>query len=399
MRRQRGVALITVLLVVAIVTVVCAGLIARQQVSIRSIGNQMQARQAWQYALGGEALARTLLRRDLEDEGGAGAPAEDDAEGDEAADEEAGGGGLGTGNGSETDADADTDAEQPPGANAPADASTGANGAAADGAAATAGEDGEDGAAAVRVDHLGEDWAQPIAAFELDDGSLHVRIEDLAGRFNLNSLVQNQQANDAAIEQFQRLLLGLDIEAPYAERLVDWMDVDQTTTGENGAEDSAYGLLDPPYRTAGRRLYDISELRLLLGMSERDFQRLAPHVAALPADVALNVNTVGAQVLASLDESLTLAAARAAVNNRKEGGYKDVAGFLAQPALAGTELEGTPLAVESQFFQATSEVSLGDRRLVLVSQLKREADGEVRVIYRDLGQRPTAPAPTVNEGE
>ncbi|WP_434457387.1 type II secretion system minor pseudopilin GspK [Stutzerimonas urumqiensis] len=393
MRRQRGVALITVLLVVAIVTVVCAGLIGRQQVSIRSIGNQMQARQAWQYALGGEALARTLLRRDLEDEGGAGAPDEDDAEDDEAADEEAGGG-LGTGSGTGTGSE--TDAEQDPGATAPADASTGANGAAADAAAATA---GEDGAAAVRVDHLGEDWAQPIAAFELDDGSLQVRIEDLAGRFNLNSLVQNQQANDAAIEQFQRLLLGLDIEAPYAQRLVDWMDVDQTTAGENGAEDSAYGLLDPPYRTAGRRLYDISELRLLLGMSERDFQRLAPHVAALPADVALNVNTVGAQVLASLDESLTLAAARAAVNNRKEGGYKDVAGFLAQPALAGTELEGTPLAVESQFFQATSEVSLGDRRLVLVSQLKREADGEVRVIYRDLGQRPTAPTPTANEGE
>ncbi|XQR91280.1 type II secretion system minor pseudopilin GspK [Stutzerimonas urumqiensis] len=358
----------------------------------------MQARQAWQYALGGEALARTLLRRDLEDEGGAGAPDEDDAEDDEAADEEAGGG-LGTGSGTGTGTGSETDAEQDPGATAPGDASTGANGAAADAAAATAGEDGEDGAAAARVDHLGEDWAQPIAAFELDEGSLQVRIEDLAGRFNLNSLVQNQQANDAAIEQFQRLLLGLDIEAPYAQRLVDWMDVDQTTAGENSAEDSAYGLLDPPYRTAGRRLYDVSELRLLLGMSERDFQRLAPHVAALPADVALNVNTVGARVLASLDESLTLAAARAAVNNRKEGGYKDVAGFLAQPALAGTELEGTPLAVESQFFQATSEVSLGDRRLVLVSQLKREADGEVRVIYRDLGQRPTAPAPTVNEGE
>ena len=36
MKRQHGVALITVLLVVAIVTVICAGLIARQQLSIRS---------------------------------------------------------------------------------------------------------------------------------------------------------------------------------------------------------------------------------------------------------------------------------------------------------------------------------------------------------------------------
>ena len=35
MKRQNGVALITVLLVVAVVTVVCAGLIARQQLSIQ----------------------------------------------------------------------------------------------------------------------------------------------------------------------------------------------------------------------------------------------------------------------------------------------------------------------------------------------------------------------------
>ena len=64
MKRQRGVALITVLLVVAIVTVVCAGMIARQQLSIRGTANQVQARQAWHYALGGEALAQSILRRE-----------------------------------------------------------------------------------------------------------------------------------------------------------------------------------------------------------------------------------------------------------------------------------------------------------------------------------------------
>src|SRR5690606_7570020 len=48
-KAQRGVALITVLLVVAIVTVVSAGMIARQQLSIRTTANQLQARQAWHY--------------------------------------------------------------------------------------------------------------------------------------------------------------------------------------------------------------------------------------------------------------------------------------------------------------------------------------------------------------
>lgn len=65
MMRQRGVALITVLLVVAIVTVICAGIIARQQLAIRSSGNELHVRQAWHYALGGETLAKAVLQRDL----------------------------------------------------------------------------------------------------------------------------------------------------------------------------------------------------------------------------------------------------------------------------------------------------------------------------------------------
>src|SRR5690606_38976115 len=123
-----------------------------------------------------------------------------------------------------------------------------------------------------------EPWALPQPAYDLDEGQgqVQVRIEDLAGRFNLNSLVQQQQPNAAALAQFRRLLLRLQISEPYAERLVDWLDTDQQPSGEQGAEDNAYLLLDPPYRTGGRRIEDLSELRLLLDMRDEDFQRLAP---------------------------------------------------------------------------------------------------------------------------
>ena len=328
MKAQRGVALITVLLVVAIVTVVCAGMIARQQLSIRGTANQAQARQAWHYALGGEALAQSILRRDLRASGtgaGAGQPA---------------------------------------------------------------------------VDHLLEPWALPQPAYDLDEGQgqVQVRIEDLAGRFNLNSLVQQQQPNAAALAQFRRLLLRLQISEPYAERLVDWLDTDQQPSGEQGAEDNAYLLLDPPYRTGGRRIEDLSELRLLLDMRDEDFQRLAPFVTALPADTPLNVNTASAMVLSSLADSLSLSTAEALVQARQAGPFRDAANFMAQPALGGVQLQGTSVAVTSQFFQATSEVRLADRRLALVSRLRREEDGEVRVLQRNLGQPPRLPRQT-NDGE
>lgn len=318
MKAQRGVALITVLLVVAIVTVVCAGMIARQQLSIRGTGNQMQARQAWHYALGGEALAQSILRQDRE--------------------------------------------------------------ASAEGVPA--------------VDHLLEPWALPQPAYDLDEGQgqVQVRIEDLAGRFNLNSLVQEQQPNAAALAQFRRLLLRLQISAPYAERLLDWLDSDQQPSGELGAEDNAYLLLEPSYRTAGRGLEDLSELRLLLDMRDEDFQRLAPYVSVLPADTPLNVNTASAMVLSSLADSLSPSAAQALVKARQSTPFRDTATFMAQPALSGVQLQGITLAVTSQHFQAISEVRLGDRRLALVSQLHREDDGDVRVLQRNLGQPPRLPA-------
>ncbi|WAD25123.1 type II secretion system minor pseudopilin GspK [Stutzerimonas nitrititolerans] len=325
MKAQRGVALITVLLVVAVVTVVCASMIARQQLSIRATSNQLQARQAWHYALGGEALAQSILRRDLR---------------------------------------------------------------------ATR----ESGAAQAPVDHLFEPWALPQPAFEIEQGRIQIRIEDLAGRFNLNSLVQNQQPNAAAQAQFRRLLLRLDITEPYAERLVDWLDADQQPSGEQGAEDNAYLLLDPPYRTAGRSLGDLSELRLLLDMREEEFQRLAPYVSALPADVPLNVNTASALVLSTLSDNLSLSIGQAMVQARRGGGFREIATFLAQPAMSGIDLKGTSLAVSSQYFQAVSDVRLGDRRLALVSLLQREDDGEVRVLQRNLGQPARLLRPS-DEGE
>ncbi|MBU0808376.1 MAG: type II secretion system minor pseudopilin GspK [Gammaproteobacteria bacterium] len=308
MSQQRGMALITVLLVVAVVTVVSAGIIARQQLSIRSSANQLHVRQAWHYALGGETLAKAILQRDLR-EGDPRAP----------------------------------------------------------------------------VDHPGEAWAKPRAPFALEEGgALRVQISDLSGRFNLNSMLRQGQPNAAAVAQFRRLLLGLQIEAPYAERLLDWLDADDQASGGYGAEDNQYLLAQPAYRAGNRELTDVSELRLLLEMSEADYQRLQPYVSTLPANTPLNVNTASARVLASLAEGLSLSRAQGLVAARGGEGYRDVPSFLAQ--LNGLQVQSQALAVGSEYFQVLSEVSVGERRQVLRSTLQRASDARVYVLARDLGQ-------------
>ncbi|WP_044875001.1 type II secretion system minor pseudopilin GspK [Pseudomonas sp. LFM046] len=317
MKRQGGVALLTVLLVVAVVTVICAGLIARTQVSIRSSGNELHVRQVAQYALGGEALAKAILTRDLRQ----------------------------------------GDPRNP-------------------------------------VDHLGEAWAQPLTTFQLDDGgSLSVRIEDPSGRFNLNGLVRDGRINDQSVRQFRRLLLRLGITAPYAERLVDWLDRDEEPYGGNGAEDNQYLLLQPPYRAANHAMSDVSELRLVLGMTELDYRKLLPFVTALPTDALLNVNTANALVLSTLADNLDASIGGLLVAARGTTGFRTLDAFLGQPALAGMGLEAQGLSVGSHYFQVISEVRLAGRRQVLVSTLQRGSDGKVRTLYRDLGQGGLPPAP------
>ncbi len=62
--RERGIALVTALLVVALATVAAAGMASRQQLDIRRAGNLTDFGQARAYAEGVEAWGRAILRRD-----------------------------------------------------------------------------------------------------------------------------------------------------------------------------------------------------------------------------------------------------------------------------------------------------------------------------------------------
>lgn len=63
-RREQGVALISVLLVVAIATIVCTMMLSQQQGAISRTTTLLSSEQAWQYNLGAEAFAMEVLAED-----------------------------------------------------------------------------------------------------------------------------------------------------------------------------------------------------------------------------------------------------------------------------------------------------------------------------------------------
>lgn len=68
--KQRGVALIVVLLIVALVAIIATNITSRNQLSMRRTLNLAQYDQAYWYAISAEELAKKILKQDLDDSEG-----------------------------------------------------------------------------------------------------------------------------------------------------------------------------------------------------------------------------------------------------------------------------------------------------------------------------------------
>ena len=237
------------------------------------------------------------------------------------------------------------------------------------------------------TDHLGEIWAIEMPVLPIDSetiqGALQGDIQDLQGRFNVNNLVGSNGRIDAnALAQFQRLLEALDLDPRFADLSADWIDADQRAELA-GAEDPIYSSLTPPYRAANQKLTSVTELAALVGMDKATFDRLLPHITALPGNTQINVNTATGPVLQSLGESISASVAEALVAEREEAGFASVENSFA--AYLGPDV-ARELQETSSFFQLKVIVQIATVRITYYSVLLRDPQrGTVVPILRSFG--------------
>lgn len=305
---QRGVALITILLVVAIATVLGVSMATEQNFSINRARSFFDQGKVRQYALGGEELARQILHEDF--------------------------------------------------INAP------------------------------NVDHLQEAWADQAMKFDFEEGEIQLHIEDLQAKFNLNSLVQAGAEGLLAKQRFANLVAELGLDAALTDRLIDWLDSDNSVL-PLGAEDYNYLGLDRPYRTGDQAMIDPTELRLILELDQQMYAILASYVTVIADPTSMiNVNTASAAVIQIVAPGVSQAVAEGIVSNREAGQpYQQVSDFTADPAF-NTNTAGnivvTGLSVQSSFFKVSIRARYQDRIGYLTSVIQRNStDGLMRVIYRN----------------
>jgi general secretion pathway protein K len=242
----------------------------------------------------------------------------------------------------------------------------------------------------------GQAWSQPLPPTEVLPGvMLEAHLQDLQGRFNINDLVQTDgnQPNQIAITAFQRLLTMLNMEPKWANYIVDWIDKNTDPMFPDGAEDSVYMEMNPPYRTPNLPITSTSELMAMPGFTRADFDRLAPYIVALPIGTPINTCSASPYVLDALTGHVQFSSDPQQFEKDREAAgtcfptTQDVLTAAGNVANAGnpqqqqTQTLNSLLAQKSTWFRLTSYVTLGSTQFAVYTLLYQDQTG-VRPIMR-----------------
>jgi general secretion pathway protein K len=217
-----------------------------------------------------------------------------------------------------------------------------------------------------QYDHLGESWALPLADSkvadflknadipdELQSVTVQGRLTDAQGLFNLTNLWNNQfqGINAGGVSAYGRLLAALGLDA-------------------NLAQQTAQAVLQTQIP-----LVDLDGLASMPGYTPALIEKLRPHVAVLPINTAINVNTASAEVLMAAFAGLSRSAANNLVQYRTAAPMKaldEITTLLTKAgAGAGVAVDGSLVNVKSQFWLAQSEIRLGSGIFVNSALIRR----------------------------
>lgn len=312
MKQQQGIALITILMMVALATILAATIAKRQAYTAESTAYLMRQNQSLLYAKSAEAFFAELLKDDAEN--------------------------------------------------------------------------------AAEVDHLQENWAQPMPAFPVEDGFVAGVLSDESGKFNLNALLNdNGNVNENAKLYFERLLVRVGLPAQISEAVIDWQDADDLPIGPMGAERGYYQGLSNGYLPSNSLFYSVEELKQVRGFEDGQYQLLLPYVSALPnRSTSININTAPALVLASIDDKLDVNQIQQLLEQRQANleHFANTQELWEQDAFKQVDAAlkaqvGALLGVQSNYFKAKIEVMLSERKRQFSSDLVRDKK-TVYVAYRSM---------------
>ncbi|ALO36080.1 general secretion pathway protein GspK [Colwellia sp. MT41] len=175
--------------------------------------------------------------------------------------------------------------------------------------------------------------------------------------------------------------------------LTDWLDDNDLITGAGGAEDNDYAAREFPYLAANSYLASVNELRLIEHFSPAIILALTPYVCVLPQNSQhlININTLDAEkpelLQALLDSSLD--DAQEILNARDSSGYDNLDDFYQLPELSKINLakwQKAQFVVDSQYFKLKASARFNNSYFAMSSIMKVNESKQIQVISRTIGR-------------
>jgi len=183
-------------------------------------------------------------------------------------------------------------------------------------------------------------------------------------------------------------------EAEYmADALTDWLDANGSISSSGGAEDSDYAAKEFPYLAANNYLASIGELRVVEHFTINVINKLKDYACVLP-DTNLNkinINTIAQdkpEILVAL-LGISQNEASQALSARGDDGFKSVDEFFSLSELSKAKI--TPekkqqFAVRSEYFKLKTTASFNNSYFALNTIMKVDNKNNISVISRIIGR-------------
>ena len=334
-QKQTGVALITVMLIVALCAVIASQMTARLQMQMQRSANITFNQQAYWYAMGAEAFAKRVLITAFKKDGDVTHLGQIWAQG-------------------ETTYPVDF------------------------------GEiSGEiiDLQSCLNLNALRAPLTQPGKASEAKNKSQ--KGDKVPARLTFETLLINLQLD--GISQFESESM--------ADSLTDWLDENSRISGSGGAEDDDYASREFPYLAANNFLASVNELRVIANFTPAIINAIKPYVCVIPDSDQhkLNINTINAEqpeLLQALLDS-TLEEAQQILSARGEEGFDTIEDFYNLPEvtkLKNSDSNKDQFVVDSEYFTLKANASFNNSFFAMNSVMKITNNKNIDVISRTIGR-------------
>ena len=251
-------------------------------------------------------------------------------------------------------------------------------------------------------DTLLEDWAAVDRADLsglFNQGRLQIKVTDLSGRLQVNSLVKSGEIGTEGREILTRLLLSgnfaVDGEAEVraiVDSLVDWLDVDDQES-DAGAENSYYQSLSPSYSCRNAKVEFVEDILLVKGVTPALLygadgkKALSQFITVYGDDGKINLDTAELELIEAIQPLITseLAARMDEYRRAKENSeslaasawYKNI------PSWPGDiTLNDAFITTKSSYFSIESIGELETQKRMVVAVVRRAQQGKITEITR-----------------